>query len=101
MGGMSDRSNAPPDESLSAMFERIVRLETERRETADAIAEVYEEAGKAGHSVAALRIVVKRHFETEDRRRARAQTEELAALMAHRLGEWEGTPLGSTVRGGV
>lgn len=86
-------ANDTDDKQLESIVSRIVRLETDRREAADDIKDIYAEAKGAGWNIKALRIVVKHAFEGTDKRDRRLLTEEEAAFMEARLGHLSGTPL--------
>jgi uncharacterized protein (UPF0335 family) len=78
---------------LGSFRDRIIRLETERRERAEDIKEIYVEM--KGHDltkaeIAGVKLAVKRSFETDDKLQARLSAEEVAAS----LGDYVGLPLG-------
>lgn len=82
------------DERLASLVERLTNLETEKRERSEDIKEVYGEAKSAGYDVPALRIVVKRSLEADDKKRKRLTAEEIAASMMAALGMIGDLPLG-------
>lgn len=85
---MSDSNighNSAPvsDEALKSLIERIDRLETEKKTTADDIRDVYAEAKAVGIDPKALRIVIRMRREDADKRAAREAA--IDAIM-HKLG---------------
>ncbi len=82
------------DERLASLVERLTNLETEKRESAEDIREVLKEAASAGYDVPALRIVVKRALEADDKKKKRETAEEIAASMMVALGMIGDLPLG-------
>jgi len=87
-------SDSNVDERLQSFVTRVVNLETEKRERAEDIREVYSEAKSAGHDIPALRIVVKRALESADKRAKRETAEQIAESMMHALGMLSDMPLG-------
>lgn len=82
---------------LESFFSRLVRLETERRETSEAIKDIYIEAKSNGfHAVElkALKVLVKQALEGTDQRGRRLLVEEEVSRMKERLGQMFDTPLG-------
>ncbi len=80
------------DTKLGSFLDRIIRLETERRERAEDIKEIYVEMkGRdlTKAEIAGVRLAVKRSFETDAKLQARLSAEEVAASLGHLLG----TPL--------
>lgn len=78
---------------LGSFRNRIIRLETERRERSEDIKEIYIEM--KGHSlskaeIAGVRLSVKRSFETDAKFHERLNAEEVAAS----LGDYVDLPLG-------
>jgi uncharacterized protein (UPF0335 family) len=82
------------DPQLESYVSRIKSLETEKRERAEDIREVYSEAKNAGHDIPALRIVVKRALETDEKRNKRETAEQIAERMMMALGMLSDMPLG-------
>ena len=80
---------------LLTLIQRIVRLETEKRDAAESIKEVYAEAKSAGYAVPALRVVVREQLETDEQRTKRRVREENADILRHALGVLVGTDLGA------
>lgn len=80
-------NNGIDDTKLRPIFERIVAEETRKRETAEAIKEIYDEAKSLGFDPAALRETVRAHFIAEDaKKRMRAEAKaEMAQLYADAL----------------
>lgn len=79
---------------VRSYVDRIVRREEEKRETARAIKDIYDEAKSAGFTPKAIRIVVKREMETADQRAAREAVEAEADLIIAALGAFVDSPLG-------
>jgi len=75
-------------------FDRIVNLEKEKQALADDIKEVYAEAKQEDIDVKALRLAVKRHLESDEKRMLREAAEEEADRILSALGEFVNTPLG-------
>lgn len=83
--------NTGSAEILRSIVERIERLEAEKKEIADQIREVYDEAGSQGFHVKIIRQIVR------DRQMTQADLEEREALLdiyRAALGMLNGTPLG-------
>jgi uncharacterized protein (UPF0335 family) len=81
------------DSRLGSFRDRIIRLETERRERAEDIKEVYTEMKGRAHTkaeIAGVKLAVKRSFETDAKLRDRLDAEEVAAS----LGDFGKLPLG-------
>lgn len=80
---MSETIDRPALENsrLRGFVERLVNLETSKKEIAAHIKNVMEEAASAGFSKRAMRPVVKREMETEDERAEREQAEQDMDLM--------------------
>lgn len=79
---------------LERFVDRLVNLETEKKEVAEQIKEVLGEAEQAGFSKKALRLVVKRKMETADQKAERERVESDLELMLSALGMLADTPLG-------
>lgn len=83
------------DEKASRFYDRAIRLEQEKRERAEDIKELYAEAKSSGllaEEIAGIKLAVRRHFETDEKRKKRESAEEFAAA----LGPLLGTPLGDS-----
>lgn len=88
-----NQRNIATDPELTNLVQRIITLEIEKREAADGIKDIFAEATSKGHSVKALRLVVKRQLESEEKKRERLAVEEEAELIEARCGQLKGTPL--------
>ena len=81
------------DEKAAAFLARLIRLEEEKRQNAEDRADVLTEM-KSAHllkeEVAGIKLAVRRHFETDDKRKFRESAEEFAES----LGDFKDTPLG-------
>lgn len=79
--------NSIDDEKLRGLFDRIVSEETRKRDCAEAVKEIYDEAKSSGFDLPALREIVKAHFIAEDaKKRAKAEAKaELAQVYADAL----------------
>lgn len=81
------------DEKAAAFLARLIRLEDEKRQNAEDRSEVLTEM-KSAHllkeEIAGIKLAVRRHFETEDKRKFRESAEEFADA----LGDLKDTPLG-------
>jgi uncharacterized protein (UPF0335 family) len=86
--------NTNADQRLQSIVERIVRLTEEKNALGDDIKEIMQEAKSAGYDIPALRIVVKRALETDEKRAKRQTAEEIAASMEAALGMLSDLPLG-------
>lgn len=93
-GSAPDPQTQDSNNQVRSYVDRIVRLEEEKRETAKAIKDVYDEAKSAGFAPKAIRIVVKREMETADQRAAREAVEAEADLIIAALGAFVDSPLG-------
>lgn len=80
---------------LRSIVDRIIRLENEKRDAADAIKDVYAEAKSAGYQVPGLRLVVKERLETDEQRTQRRLRETQADIIRHALGVLVDTDLGA------
>jgi uncharacterized protein (UPF0335 family) len=81
------------DAKLGSFRDRIIRLETERRERAEDIKEIYVEmkcCNLTKAEIAGVRLAVKRSFETDTKMRDRLDAEDVAAS----LGDYADLPLG-------
>lgn len=90
--------NSAPADKLLAYIERIERLEEEKKTIALEIREVKLEARSSGFDVKAIAKIVKERGETDDQRRRRKETEDLADVYRAALGMLDGTPLGDSAR---
>lgn len=94
MSSREDKVQALSNSDLERFVDRLVNLETEKKEVSDSIKEVLEEAESAGFSKKAMRLAVKRKMETADQKAAREQVESDLDLMLSALGMLSDTPLG-------
>jgi uncharacterized protein (UPF0335 family) len=83
---------------LKSITDRIIRLETQKREIAADVKDVYLEAKGLGLSPAAIRKTVKEYFETPEARAKREEIEAIAEIYKANLGMLGGTPLGEAAR---
>lgn len=90
--------NAAAAEELLSYIERVERLETLKREIADDLKEVKQEAKQRGYSVKAIERIVKERAESDEQRQARQETEQLTDIYRAALGMLGGTPLGEAAR---
>lgn len=82
------------DSRTKAFFDRMVRLETEKREIAESVRDLAKEmkgVGLLAEEIAGIKLAVKRHFETEDKK----ATRESAEAVADALGDFKDTGLGA------
>ena len=94
--------NIPPTAAeIRNMVDRIVRLEEEKKETADTIKDIYTEADSRGYDAPALRRLVKEARETDKQREKRETTETALELMRAALGTFVATPLGDAAMRGM
>lgn len=87
----------PPvnDNRLLTLIERIERLEEDKREVAEAIGEIYQEAKSAGFELKYVRLMIKERRMTNDQRE---EERALADIYRAALGMLDGTPLGEAAR---
>lgn len=81
------------DDKAASYKDRLIRLETERRERSDDIKYLLAEARAAGllkEEIAGIKLAAKRAFETQEKRQFRESVEEIAAA----LGDFQLLPLG-------
>ena len=81
------------DERSAAYLARLIRLEEERRDNATDRSELAMEmkgAGLLAEEIAGIKLAVKRHFESDERRAFRETAESVAAA----LGDFASSPLG-------
>ena len=86
------------DPRLQSYRDRLIRLEQERRDRAEDIREVGKEmkgAGLLAEEIAAIKILVKRHFEDDSKRAKRERIEETVEDIAAKLGDFVSLPLGA------
>jgi uncharacterized protein (UPF0335 family) len=81
--------------TLRSILDRILRLEEEKRATADAIKDIYQEVKSAGYEPKAVRIIVRRELETAEQKAARVSVEESVELIEAALGAFVDSPLGA------
>lgn len=81
------------DQRLVSMVDRIVALEEDRRALGGDIKDIFAEAKSAGYDTGALRLVVRRRLEDEEKRLAREDRETIRDLMLRDIGAFENTPL--------
>ena len=84
------------DERAAAFLARLIRLEEERRNNAEDRKELGAEMKSAqllAEEIAGIKLAVKRHFETQEKRAFR----ETAESFAEALGDFKDTPLGDAV----
>lgn len=82
------------DERASSIRDRLIKLEIDKPECAEDIRELFIEAKSAGllkEEIAGIKLAVRRHFETQDKRIFRESVESFAAA----LGPMSDTPLGT------
>lgn len=83
---MSEGSNTGiDDERLRSFFDRLVTMETQRRERVEDIKEIYKEAASDGFEVAALKECIKAHFIDQEKAKKLADRHDMAALYASAL----------------
>lgn len=83
------------DGKTKSFFDRMLRLETEKREIAESMRDLAKEMKGVGFSkedIAGIKLAVKRHFETDEKRVSR----ETAESVAEALGDFKDSPLGSS-----
>ncbi len=83
---------------LESYKSRLIAEEEVRREAAANLKTIYAEMKSDGFAPAAMRKVIKEHFETEDQRAKREAIEEIADVYKANLGMLGGTPLGDAAR---
>jgi uncharacterized protein (UPF0335 family) len=81
--------------TLRGILDRILRLEEEKRATADAIKDIYQEVKSAGYDQKAVRIIVRRELETAEQKAARVSVEESVEIIEAALGAFVDSPLGA------
>ena len=94
MAGGNEVTNV--DERQTKFRERLINLETEKRSLSEDIKELAVEMKSAGLTaveIAGVKLSVKRHFETAEKRIRRETIEEVAES----LGALADTPLGAAV----
>jgi uncharacterized protein (UPF0335 family) len=93
MPGIGDNANQE-----TRVTERLIRLEKEAKDIAEAKKDVLKEL-TTKEAKAAVRLAVKRHFEAEDKKAAREAAEESAEQILAAIGPLAGTGLGSFAMG--
>lgn len=82
------------DGKTKAFCDRMVRMETEKRDLAESVRDLAKEmkgVGLGPDEIAGIKLAVKRHFETEEARAKR----ESAESVADALGDFKDSPLGA------
>lgn len=82
------------DERAASLRDRLIRLETARRECVEDIKELIIEAKSAGllkEEIAGIKLAARRHFETQEKRLFRESVE----MFAESLGSLSDLPLGA------
>lgn len=82
------------DSRTKSFFDRLVRIETEKREIAESAKDLAKEmkgVGLLAEEIAGIKLAVRRYFETEDKR----ATRESAEAVADALGDFKDSPLGA------
>lgn len=82
------------NDALTRFADTLEALAIERGANAEAQRDVLKRAAEAGFHKGALRQIVKRRLETEEKRTGREAMEEAFAAMQVALGELADTPLG-------
>lgn len=95
---MTTGRNSTTVEQLRSLLDRWVNLENQKAEIAEDISELRREAKNHGYDVKALGKLVKERQESQEQKRARHETEEIADLYRGALGMLDGTPLGEDAR---
>jgi uncharacterized protein (UPF0335 family) len=90
----TDKSPPGPTADLQQFVDRLERLETDKRDIAESINQVLQEAVDNGLHKKALRAVVKRRLESADEKVGREMFEDSLENMLARLGMLRDTPLG-------
>lgn len=88
--------SARNDARLRSIVDRAVHLEEERKALAADLKDLFKEAQSAGYDPKAVKLVVKRQIESEEKRAKRVATEDEAELMLSALGMLADTPLGAS-----
>lgn len=73
------------DPKLSAYYARVLRLETEKREAAEGLADLGKEMkanGLSADEIAGVKLAVKRSFESAEKAAKRTAAEEVADMLA-------------------
>ncbi len=82
------------DGKTKSFFDRMLRLETEKREIAESMRDLAKEMKGVGFNkedIAGIKLAVKRHFETDEKRVSR----ETAESIAEALGDFKDTSIGA------
>ena len=82
------------DDKTKAFFDRMLRLETEKREVAEGQRDLAKEmkgVGLGKDEIAGIKLAVRREFESEERKAARESAEAVASA----LGSFADTALGA------
>lgn len=82
------------DAKTKSFFDRTLRLEMEKRDVAEALRDLAKEMKGVGigpDEIAGIKLAVKRHFETEEKRAKRESAEQVADA----LGDFKDSPLGA------
>lgn len=82
------------DAKLRSLISRIVNLEVDKANTAEAIRDLYAEVKSGGYDQRAVRVIVKRQLETNEKREKRESLEEEVERLLTALGPLADLPLG-------
>lgn len=95
---MSMGSNSAAVDQLRSLVDRWVNLENQKAAIAEDIGDLRGEAKSFGYDTKAMAKLVKERRESQEQKRARQETEEIADLYRGALGMLDGTPLGEDAR---
>lgn len=94
--GHNSSVNSETAKRLLSIIERIEALETERKNLAEDVKDIYREAKSAGYDAPTIRLIIKRRAEDEAKREER---EALLEIYLNALGQLADTPLGNAAMG--
>lgn len=89
--GASVGHNAASDARLKSFIERVERLNDDKKNIADDIKEVFQEAADAGYDTAIIRSIIKARKMTDEQREERMH---MLEVYMRGIGMLAGTPLG-------
>lgn len=94
----SPGQNSDAAHELLSIIDRLERLEGQKRDIADDIRDVKGEAKARGYDLKAIEKILKERAETEEQKRRRRETDDIADVYRAALGMLDGTPLGESAR---
>lgn len=90
--------NSDAAHELLSIIDRLERLEGQKRDIAEDIRDVKGDAKARGYDLKAIEKILKERAETDEQKRRRQETDDIADVYRAALGMLDGTPLGESAR---